>query len=248
LVKKKIIMDNQEEQLEQRENNKNSENQKSNEICLESRERHNSSKLTQEISPESEDEQMDVFPTNIDNSGGSRITKTLNPRRVFRKRSSTESSVQYESPKLESRTRRFSKPLIDSILKNPAKQNRLSKINEKRHSRLSQHILKYIQLRVEIKDTKSFIVTIEKKKKIEDLIYQIEAEYAFQFIFPKNKEPSELKKNYSEPLLTMNHQFECNVVMNTDGEIFKYTDIVGEVFDMFDTVVCINIYEGIYYI
>jgi len=46
----------------------------------------------------------------------------------------------------------------------------------------------------------------------------------------------------------MNHQFECNVVMNTDGEIFKYTDIVGEVFDMFDTVVCINIYEGIYYI
>jgi len=101
---------------------------------------------------------------------------------------------------------------------------------------------------LKIKKTKNFIVKKKKKKKIEDLIYQIEAEYAFQFIFPKNKEPSELKKNYSEPLLTMNHQFECNVVMNTDGEIFKYTDIVGEVFDMFDTVVCINIYEGIYYI
>ncbi|OUM58731.1 hypothetical protein PIROE2DRAFT_15929 [Piromyces sp. E2] len=196
-----------------------------------------------------DDEQLDAFPTSISNKNNTgnvlnKATSALNPKRVFRKRSSTESSVTtFDSPKLQPRTRRYSKPLIESVYKNNEKQNRLSKVIEKRHSRLSQHILKYIQLCVEINGYHCFTITIEKQKTVEYLIHQIEAEYAFQFLFPKNKNIGELKKDFSEPLLLSNQQFECNAVMNSDGEILKYTDIVGDVFDMFDTVVCTNVYE-----
>jgi len=188
---------------------------------------------------EEEKEQLDTFPTSISN----RVTKTITTTKKFlRKRSSTESAVSYDSPKIQPRTRRYSKPVLDSI--NPEKQNRLSKVIERRHSRLSQHILKYIQLCIEINGTHSFVITIEKQKTVEDLIHQIEAEYAFQFLFPQKKNISDLKKDFSEPVLLTNQQFECNAVMNADGEIMKYSDIVGDVFDMFDTVVCTNVYEG----
>jgi len=190
-----------------------------------------------------EKEQLDAFPTSISN----RVTKTITSaavttKKFLRKRSSTESAVSYDSPKIQPRTRRYSKPFLDSV--NPEKQNRLSKVIEKRHSRLSQHILKYIQLCIEINGTQSFIITIEKQKTVEDLIHQIEAEYAFQFLFPQKKNISDLKKDFSEPVLLTNQQFECNAVMNADGEIMKYSDIVGDVFDMFDTVVCTNVYEA----
>ncbi|ORX60010.1 hypothetical protein BCR36DRAFT_408376 [Piromyces finnis] len=193
------------------------------------------------------DKEIDAFPTSISNKDCTntvnKTTNALNRRSVFRKRSSTESAVMFESPKLQPRTRRFSRPLIESVLKNNDKQNRLSKIIEKRHSRLSQHILKYIQLYIKINGCQDFSITVEKKKTVEDLIHQIEAEYAFQFLFPKNKNIGELKKEFSEPYLLTNQQFECNAIMNSDGDILKYTDVVGDVFDMFDTVVCTNVYE-----
>jgi len=199
----------------------------------------------------SDDEQLDAFPTSISNKINTstnvlnKATNVLNPKKVFRKRSSTESAVTtFDSPKLQPRTRRYSRPLIESVFKNNEKQNRLSKVIEKRHSRLSQHILKYIQLCIEINGIHCFTMTIEKQKTVEDLIHQIEAEYAFQFLFPKNKNIGELKKEFSEPLLLTNQQFECNAVMNSDGEILKYSDIVSDVFDMFDTVICTNVYEG----
>lgn len=242
-------MSNQEEVVELKNNSNNNNGSQINIATnLNTKDKNNDIKLKEQnvFDKENNNEQFDAFPTTINNSGGSKITKAanaLNPRKVFRKRSSTESAVMFDSPRIQSRTRRYSKPLVESTLKND-KQNRLSKINEKRHTRLSQHILKYLQLCIEINGVKRFIITIEKQKTVEDLIHQIEAEYAFQFIFPKDKEPGELKKDFSEPLLTANQQFECNAVMNSDGEILKYSDIVGEIFDMFDTVVCTNVYEG----
>jgi len=190
-----------------------------------------------------EDEKLDAFPIAISNTGRKLSKPIINPRRFLRKRSSTESAVTYESPKIQQRTRRYSRPFINST-NNSEKQNRLSKVIEKRHSRLSQHILKYIQLCVEINGNQKLVITIEKQKTVEDLIHQIEAEYAFHLLYPKNKNIGEFKKDFSEPSLLANQQFECNAVMNADGEIMKYSDIIGDVFDMFDTVVCSNVYEG----
>jgi len=238
---------NYQESLKQSQKNKNNENQYS--VNMKINTENDKININQQISIE-ENEQLDAFPTTINNSGGSRISKAasaLNPRKAFRKRSSTESVISYNSPKIEPRTRRYSKPIIESVMKNSEKQNRLSKINEKRHARLSQHILKYLQLRIEINELKCFLITIEKQKTVEDLIHLIEAEYAFKFIFPNNQESVELKRDLSEPFLIRNQQFECNAVMNGDGEILKYSDIVGEVFDMLDVVVCTNVYEGINY-
>ncbi|ORX82507.1 hypothetical protein BCR32DRAFT_326818 [Anaeromyces robustus] len=212
---------------------------------------NNGSQLKQQISIDDDNnEQLDAFPSSINNAESNKVNKTtsfINNRRGFRKRSSTESAVMHESPKIQPKERRFSRPLLESSHKNSDKQNRLSKVIEKRHSRLSQHILKYIQLNIRINGENAFVITIEKQKTIEDLIHQIEAEYAFQFIYPKNvnnlkKDYGNLKKDYSEPLIT-NQQFECNAVMNSEGDILKYTEIVGEVFDMFDTVDCTNVYE-----
>ncbi|ORX90981.1 hypothetical protein K493DRAFT_317594 [Basidiobolus meristosporus CBS 931.73] len=150
----------------------------------------------------------------------------------------------------------------DSQLSTPfeiERQLRRSKLQDIRHRRTSNHIYSFIRINALVDDLR-FPVTSARTSTIEDLARQIEAEYAFNYscspaaplgsggdseeeyakmdLLGQFAEYEELEPSESQPAPLI-----CGSLFVDQIEL-RFSDVVGEVLNMNDTVRVVNVYEA----
>ncbi|KAJ3050432.1 hypothetical protein HK097_008610 [Rhizophlyctis rosea] len=121
---------------------------------------------------------------------------------------------------------------------------RLLKIAEKRHGRTTNHLENFIRITVVISPQITLHVVVDKRGTIEYLSHQIEAEYAYKFLFP----PAKGEKNNGSP--SPNNEdaelepLEIGLLCDENMVALKFEDTVGSVLTDDTSVHVMNVYEG----
>ncbi|KAI9199540.1 uncharacterized protein BJ171DRAFT_585090 [Polychytrium aggregatum] len=158
----------------------------------------------------------------------------------------------------------YNNPISRSSTTETLRQFRSMRAQYRRHDRTTIHVDNFIRIYVEIKPTppvepKYFMVVVEKSKTIERLCHQIEAEYAYRYMIPEEQgvhdnpvddededgnvdEASSTKANVP---LNQNRidPLECGAVYDSGKVALRFTDKVGEILRMDQTIYVVNAYQ-----
>ncbi|KAJ3415640.1 hypothetical protein HDV05_004516 [Chytridiales sp. JEL 0842] len=128
--------------------------------------------------------------------------------------------------------------------KEAMKQLRWLRVLTKRHDRLMVHLENYIRLEVVVdRPSVTFTVVCDKRHKVDYLVHQIEAEYAYRYLMPEKMDPNGTipHQRNEEPVLPL----ECGLLLDSGMVSLKYDNTIGEVLDVDSTIYAMNVFEAL---
>jgi len=177
----------------------------------------------------------------------------LNPKRISEQSQEGEMGVikQYQASLNETATKEeednTQKPLsfvgsessLPDLEIDSERQLRLIRVLSKRHDRTTVHVEQFIRVLVTINPFIKLTIIVDKNQTIEYLGHQIEAEYAFRHLIPREKGLAGTEDVEEEKYDIL----EVGLIYNGFGIPFKFSDFVGEVLSTDDEISVLNIFE-----
>ncbi|KAJ3106576.1 hypothetical protein HDU96_008157 [Phlyctochytrium bullatum] len=122
------------------------------------------------------------------------------------------------------------------------RQLRFLRAMGKRHDRTTQHLEKFIRIKVNVdRPPTAFTVVVDKTQTVEYLSHLIEAEYAFKYLLPVKSKPED---DYDSNILNV-LPLECGLLYNVDMVSLPFEEKIEDVLDLDSELHVLNAFEGL---
>ncbi|KAI9332141.1 hypothetical protein DFJ73DRAFT_856033 [Zopfochytrium polystomum] len=114
----------------------------------------------------------------------------------------------------------------------------------KRHERITERLEDYWRIKVQVDSPKiSFFVVANKWITINQLTHQIEAEYAFKFLLPRQGENGEYEV---DPSTSERTPLQCGLLQDKNMCPLRFDETLESVLDFDETVYAMNVFSDIF--